>query len=254
MAPRQTQSAPVRRQPKRSAGRPRPVYNPEAPKPRARLNTGIKKGKSAGTGVERSQKPKARTASRTAVSPPRSKNNTKKQSSYLRLGSVDSLLLDPSDDILARQDRWIPDLGQRPQVVSQPPASLLAPELWTAYCALDDYMYNQSLKDLRLGDEEDRYRRLQRGHRTQPNERPSNVGVTLWGVYRMFEPWVFRASLTAAEAVTHPTMDEVMDYQYEGGDIPPIAPQGWKWMNRELVPIASNGIVKSVVGGEESYE
>ncbi|ETS81863.1 hypothetical protein PFICI_06865 [Pestalotiopsis fici W106-1] len=159
-------------------------------------------------------------------------------SSRVRLGSMDSILLDPSADPLSRQDRWIPELGQRTQVSTKPPASRLAPELWASYCALDDYIYIQYLKDL---PDQEQSPSLPRGQRLQPSERPTYVDATLWMVYRMLDGWIFRASLSAEEAITFPLMDDVMEFQCEGGDAQPVAPKGWRWEDRELVPVAQTG-------------
>ncbi|KAI4597438.1 hypothetical protein KJ359_004545 [Pestalotiopsis sp. 9143b] len=224
MAPDRARQSRKREQPKRSAGPPRPIYVPEAPKPRNRSNR--KRVASKGPS---SQKPIT----------PRKKTNTKKPSSRARLGSMDSILFDPSDDPLDRQDRWIPDIGERKRISTTPPASRLAPELWTSYCALDDYIHMQYLKDLPR-QEQEQLSGLPQRQRPQPAERPSCMDGTLWMVYRMMDGWIFRASLSAEDAVTYPLLDDVMEYQCEGGDAQPIAPEGWKWEDRELVQTGGN--------------
>lgn len=226
MAPARARQPRKREQPKRSAGPPRPVYVPEAPKPRNRS-----KGNREASKGSNAQKP--------VSSRNKKKKKTKKTPSRARLGSMDSILFDPSDDPLDRQDRWIPDIGERKRISATPPASRLAPELWTSYCALDDHINGQYLKDLPR-QEQEQLSSLPRNLRPQPRERPSCVDGTLWMVYRMMDGWIFRASLSGEEAVTYPLLDDVMQYQCEGGDAQPIAPEGWKWEDRELVQTGEN--------------
>ncbi|KAH6652946.1 hypothetical protein BKA67DRAFT_305380 [Truncatella angustata] len=239
MIPERSPAAPTRQQPhraSRSAGPPKPIYVPEVLKPRARTNAGVKKGNTASNVA--SIKPRKPAAARRKAKQPSPKKKKKKKKKgrgkRLSLGSMD-FLLESSSDLLARQDRWIPDLGQRPQAISQPPVSQLASELWMSYSALDDYVYAQSLKDSAQVNVASQHEVLQRGQRVQPSERPSTVDGTLWGIYRLLEAWVYRASLTAEQAVTHPLLDDVLDYQCDGGDTPPIAPEGWEWIGRELI-------------------
>ncbi|KAF7533839.1 hypothetical protein G7054_g6723 [Neopestalotiopsis clavispora] len=219
MASARTQQVRARERPKRAVGPPQPIYVPEVLKPKNRSKR--RKRPSRSSDSKRPQEPRTKKKA--------------KLPSRVRLGSMDSILFDPSADPLSRQDRWIPELGQRTQISRMPPASRLAPELWASYCALNDYIHIQYLKDL---PEHEQSPILQRGQRTQPSERPSCVDATLWMVYRMLDGWIFRASLSAEEAITYPLMDDVMEFQCEGGDKQPVAPKGWKWEGRELVSLA----------------
>ncbi|KAI1878739.1 hypothetical protein JX265_002916 [Neoarthrinium moseri] len=198
---------------------------------RARTNAGVKKtGKrSTSTGATKPKpKPKPKPKSK------RRAKKRKKKSRHHSLGSMDSILADPCPDPLARQDRWIPPLGQRPQRVSPPPPEQVAPGLWAAYAALDDWMYGEA----HSGDAA--AAALARGARAPPSRRPVGVDGTLWNIYWLLEAWVYRAGLTAEEAVGLPTFDEIMKFQ-DGGGPRPVTPPGWRWDGLDLEPVAAEG-------------
>ncbi|KAI6085745.1 hypothetical protein F4821DRAFT_279083 [Hypoxylon rubiginosum] len=73
-------------------------------------------------------------------------------------------------------------------------------------------------------------------HRRRITKKPANVPHGLWMSYRFFDDYMYRMSLTEEEVLSHPLMDEVFSFQ-NNGHRPPVAPEGFWWEGKELVPV-----------------
>ncbi|KAI0134489.1 hypothetical protein BJ170DRAFT_679376 [Xylariales sp. AK1849] len=207
----------ARTRPARSRRPPQPVYVPEAQMPaRAKTKAGVKK-------------PKPHLKRRKLT-----KKN--RQTTRIRLGSMDSLLNESASDPLGRQDRWVPEIGKRTQPVEKPIG--IPADLWTAYCALDDWIYEQGAMETTMStaDDEGKPYGVLRGERAQPRRKPPQVHSAVWTSYTWLEKWMYMECLPAKEIVCLPLMDDVLDYQAGIGE-QPVTPKGYKWFEQELVPV-----------------
>jgi hypothetical protein len=224
MAPLRPERSPTRLQPRRGAGPPKPVYVPDLPKP--------KKAKKA----KKANKAKKQGPDKTTSM----KRGRLGKKDCVRHYSFDWLLGEGSNDPLRRLDRWIPDKGQRPQPVKQPPQ--VPKDIWVAYCALDDWMFDWT------GGRPDA-----RGTRPQPAEKPDGVLISLWLSYCNLDDYVYRQWLTPAELLSLPLADDVDDYNSGLRKEQPVTPPGFMWVGKNLVRTDERTTAALKKGGKEKH-
>ncbi|KAI2464991.1 hypothetical protein F4781DRAFT_410810 [Annulohypoxylon bovei var. microspora] len=73
-------------------------------------------------------------------------------------------------------------------------------------------------------------------HRGRPFRKPGAVPYQIWMSYSLLDDYIYRHSITDAEILTHPLMDDV--YSFQNGGPQPVTPAGFQWdERRNLVPI-----------------
>lgn len=160
-----------------------------------------------------------------------------------RYGRGGCLIAVPSKDSTTASPPTV-QADEKGRLYPDPLAEAYVPgEVWWAYCLLDDYMCMESLRseDPGYGSGEGARRPRPcitplppfssappvplahqsppplppRESRQQPSERPASVDLMLWLLYTELADWVYRRSLSDAETLTLPTMDEVTAYGAE---------------------------------------
>ncbi|KAI1208352.1 uncharacterized protein F4807DRAFT_430967 [Annulohypoxylon truncatum] len=80
-------------------------------------------------------------------------------------------------------------------------------------------------------------------HRGRLSRKPNAVPYQIWMAYSLMDDYIYRHSITDAEVLTHPLMDDV--YSFQNGGPQPVTPAGFQWdERRNLVPIQLKGAEK----------